>query len=127
MDKIRKMINEGFNAEEIAEEIGMDECVNDYGMDEFVVGCHEDADCYNCWVNCVNKKYFKMGKLLARPVLSNGGNGINYNIGVEKDGETLLLGETVDDIFCKYIEFSTRQEAIDYINNDSRLQLEEDY
>lgn len=66
-----------------------------------------------------------MGKLLASPILSNGGNGIKYNIAVEKDDETLLLGETVDSIFCKYLEFDTRQDAIDYINSDSRLQLEE--
>lgn len=68
-----------------------------------------------------------MGKLLSRPVLSNGGNGIKYNVEVEKEGQSLLLGNTVDNIFVKYIEFDTQQEAIEYINSDSRLQLDEQY
>lgn len=68
-----------------------------------------------------------MSKLLAHPALSNGGNGIKYNIAVEKDDEMFMLGEPIDDIFYKYLEFETQEDAIDYINKDSRLQLDTNY
>lgn len=55
MDKeIEKLINEGVSIEEIADKYIGTGCVQEYGM-EIPYSCNEDADCYECWIKCLNK------------------------------------------------------------------------
>jgi hypothetical protein len=50
------MIEKGVPFEEIAAKCGEYSCVNDYKLN-IPDWCHEDADCHDCWVKCLNK-YF---------------------------------------------------------------------
>jgi hypothetical protein len=42
---------------------------------------------------------------------------------VMMNGERLPLGRMIDSLFFKYLKFDTKGEAIRYIKNDSRLEL----
>lgn len=44
-------------------------------------------------------------------------------IEVEKDGEKLLLGHCVNDIFMEYEKYDTRQDAVNYIKKSDKLEL----
>ena len=41
-------------------------------------------------------------------------------------GETLFMGSSKDDIFCKYREFNSKEEAEKYIENHEKLELKEE-
>lgn len=73
----------------------------------------------NLWIEDKEKN---INKILATPKLSK---KKKWNIECEKDGELLLLGRMIDNLFMEYTEFDTKQEAIDYINSNERLQLRE--
>lgn len=53
-DKIHEMYRHGYTIENIAENLGEDDCVRSFT--KCPEWCHEDADCYNCWVKCLEKE-----------------------------------------------------------------------
>jgi hypothetical protein len=52
-DDIEKLLDECVPVEEIAEKYSGEFCVQDFEMENEY--CHEDADCNDCWINCLNK------------------------------------------------------------------------
>ncbi len=44
-------------------------------------------------------------------------------IEVEKDGEKLLLGHSIDDVFMVFEKYDTRQDAVNYIKKSDKLEL----
>jgi len=66
------------------------------------------------------------GKVLSIPKMNEDGK---WNIECEVDGEsgvkTALLGRSIGELLMKYIVFDTRQDAVDYITNDKRMELKQ--
>lgn len=50
---IRKIIDSGNLIGEIAEKLSGEQCVKEFGMNN--EKCHEDADCNDCWIECLEK------------------------------------------------------------------------
>lgn len=53
-EDLEKMINEGMDIKEIAYKFSEYECADEFGMESNE--CHEDADCNDCWINCLTQK-----------------------------------------------------------------------
>jgi len=49
------LIDRGVPIEEIAERFSGDHCVDNFGMKQSS-RCNEEADCNNCWIECLNKE-----------------------------------------------------------------------
>ena len=52
------MIDKDIPVEEIALKCGEDSCVSDYKL-QIPNWCHEDADCHECWIKCLEKEFFQ--------------------------------------------------------------------
>ena len=48
--------NEPVGVEELAEHFSEDNCARNFGMQPSC--CYEDADCCECWIDCINRTYF---------------------------------------------------------------------
>lgn len=61
------------------------------------------------------------GKIIARPTFSRKSG--KWNIAVKTDRGEIKLGDKIDDLFFKYVEFDSKKDATKYIEEDSRLTL----
>ena len=52
-EEIESILSKGVTIYEIAEKYSGENCVKDYGMSNDL--CHEDADCNDCWIKCLEK------------------------------------------------------------------------
>lgn len=53
------MIDKGIPVDEIAAKCGQDSCVSDYEL-KIPDWCHEDVDCNDCWIKCLEKEFLKV-------------------------------------------------------------------
>lgn len=54
-EKIKSLFEQGLTPEEIAEKLGEETCVTEFR--DCPSWCHEDADCHDCWVKCVEEVF----------------------------------------------------------------------
>lgn len=57
-ERIELMSLQGYEIEEIADELGAMDCVQSFR--ERPQWCHEDADCFDCWCKCIELEVNKL-------------------------------------------------------------------